>query len=63
MEKQYNIDMCITVNVNELEEGETIDEMVLNALEEAPFQVDTVTVREKLNFAQRGRSMQIKKLQ
>ena len=63
MEKQYNIDMCITVNVNDLEEGETIDEMVLNALEEAPFQVDTVTAREKLNVAHRGRSMQIKKLQ
>ena len=63
MEKQYNIDMCITVNVNDLEEGETIDEMVLNALEEAHFQVDTVTAREKLNVAHRGRSMQIKKLQ
>lgn len=63
MEKQYIVEMCITVNDNDLEKGQTIDELVLNSLEEAPFQVDTVIVREKVNMPRRGGSMQIKKLQ
>ena len=44
MEKQYKVEMCITVNDNDLEKGQTVDELVLDSLEEAPFQVDTIAV-------------------
>lgn len=44
MEKQYTVEMTITVDDEELETGQTVDELVLDALEEAPFQVDCLTV-------------------
>lgn len=44
MEKQYKVEMCITVNDNDLEKGQTVDELILDSLEEAPFQVDTIAV-------------------
>lgn len=44
MEKQYKVEMCITVNDNDLEKGLTVDELILDSLEEAPFQVDTIAV-------------------
>ena len=44
MEKQYTVNMTITVNDDAISLGQTVDELVLEALEEAPFQVDTITV-------------------
>ena len=44
MEKQYTVEITITVDDEELETGQTVDELVLDALEEAPFQVDCLTV-------------------
>ena len=44
MERQYVIVMTITVDDEELEKGQTVDELVLESLEEAPFQVDCLTV-------------------
>lgn len=44
MEKQYTVNMTITVNDDDIFLGQTVDELVLEALEEAPFQVDTITV-------------------
>ena len=44
MERQYKIEMTITVDDEELESGQTVDELVLESLEEAPFQVDCLTV-------------------
>ena len=44
MEKQYKVEMYITVN-DDLEKGQTVDELVLNSLEEAPFQVDNITIK------------------
>ena len=43
MEKQYTVNMTITVN-DDISLGKTVDDLVLEALEEAPFQVDTITV-------------------
>ena len=37
--------MYITVNDNDLENGQTVDELVINSLEEAPFQVDNITIK------------------
>lgn len=62
MEKQYIVEMCITVNDNDLEEGQTVDELVLNSLEEAPFQVDFVFAKEQSKISSVGRKMQIRKL-
>lgn len=44
MERQYEVKMIITVDDENIKDGQTVDELVLDALEEAPFQVDTVTV-------------------
>lgn len=44
MERQYKVEMTITVDDEELESGQTVDELVLESLEEAPFQVDCLTV-------------------
>lgn len=44
MEKQYAVVMTITVDDEKLENGQAVDELVLDALEEAPFQVDCLTV-------------------
>ena len=44
MEKQYAVVMTITVDDDKLENGQAVDELVLDALEEAPFQVDCLTV-------------------
>lgn len=44
MEKQYVVEMTITVDDEELERGQTVDDLVLESLEEAPFQVDCLTV-------------------
>lgn len=50
MERQYKVEMTITVNDTDLETGKTVDDLVLESLEEAPFQVNTITtVSEKLN--------------
>lgn len=45
MERQYTIEMTITVDDEELFSGQTVDELVLYNLEEAPFQVDTIVVK------------------
>lgn len=44
MERQYEVTMVITVDDDVINSEQTVDELVLDALEEAPFQVDTVTV-------------------
>lgn len=44
MEKQYVVEMTITVDDEALERGQTVDDLVLESLEEAPFQVDCLTV-------------------
>lgn len=44
MEKQYVVEMIITVDDEALERGQTVDDLVLESLEEAPFQVDCLTV-------------------
>ena len=44
MEKQYVVVMTITVDDEVLERGQTVDDLVLESLEEAPFQVDCLTV-------------------
>ena len=43
MERQYEVTMVITVDDDVINSEKTVDELVLDALEEAPFQVDTVT--------------------
>lgn len=45
MERQYIVEMLITVDDEVLDSYETVDELVLDSLEEAPFQVDNITVR------------------
>lgn len=45
MERQYTVEMTITVDDEELFSGQTVDELVLDNLEEAPFQVDTIVVK------------------
>ena len=52
MEKQYKVEMFVTVNDKDLKKGQTIDELILDSLEEAPFQVDTVTVRPKTKYSE-----------
>lgn len=44
MEKQYVVVMTITVDDEVLERGQTVDDLVLESFEEAPFQVDCLTV-------------------
>ena len=44
MEKQYVVVMTITVDDDELEIGQTVDDLVIDSLKEAPFQVDCLTV-------------------
>ena len=44
MEKQYVVNMTITVDDDDVPSGQTISDLVLEALEEAPFQVDVITV-------------------
>ena len=45
MERQYTVEMTITVDDEVLEKGQTVDDLVLESLEEAPFQVDCITVK------------------
>lgn len=45
MERQYTVEMTITVDDKELSPGKTVDDLVLDNLEKAPFQVDTITVK------------------
>lgn len=44
MEKQYVVVMTITVDDDELEIGQTVDDLVFDSLKEAHFQVDCLTV-------------------
>lgn len=44
MERQYKVEMTITVDDEVIELGQTVNELVLESLDEAPFQVDTITV-------------------
>lgn len=44
MERQYTVAMTITVDDEDIMNGQTVDDMVLESLEDAPFQVDTITV-------------------
>lgn len=44
MERQYSVQMIITVDDEEIQTGQTVDELVLRSLDEAPFQIDTITV-------------------
>ena len=44
MEKQYVVVMTITVDDEVLERGKAVYDLVLESLEEAPFQVDCLTV-------------------
>ena len=43
MERQYTVEMTITIDDAHLEAGKTVDDLVLESLEEAPFQVDVIT--------------------
>ena len=45
MERQYAVEMTITVTDEDLEAGKTVDDLVLESIEEAPFQVDCITVQ------------------
>lgn len=45
MERQYTVEMTITVDDEDLFHGQTVDELVFGSLEEAPFQVDTIVVK------------------
>lgn len=40
--------MTITVDDEVVEPGQTVDELVLGSLDDAPFQVDTITVNQDL---------------
>ena len=44
MERQYKVEIFITVNDEDLVNGQTVDELILDALEEAQLQVDSVSV-------------------
>lgn len=44
MEKQYVVVMTITVDDEVLERGKNVDDLVIESLEEALFQVDCLTV-------------------
>lgn len=44
MERQYIVEMTITVDDKELSPDKTVDDLVLDNLEKAPFQVDTIAV-------------------
>jgi hypothetical protein len=51
MEKQYKIEMYITLlEGDEIPDENTVGDIVLDALEEAPFQVDAVIAKEERNF-------------
>ena len=45
MERQYIVEMTITVDDEDIMKGQTVDDLVLESLEEAPFQVDCITVK------------------
>lgn len=45
MERQYTVEMTVTVDDEDLFPGQTVDELVLDSLKEAPFQVDTIMVK------------------
>ena len=45
MERHYTVKMTITVDDEDLFPGQTVDELVLDSLEKAPFQVDTIAVK------------------
>ena len=45
MERQYVVEMTITVDDENLENGKTVDDLVLESLDEAPFQVDCITCK------------------
>lgn len=45
MKRQYTVEMTATVDDEDLFHGQTVDELVLDSLEEAPFQVDTIVVK------------------
>lgn len=51
MERQYTVEMTITVDDEELFSGQTVDNLVLDNLEEAPFQVDTIIVKDERMFS------------
>ena len=44
MEKQYVVVMTITVDDEVLERGKNVDDLVIESLEKALFQVDCLTV-------------------
>lgn len=44
MKKRYSITMTITADDESLMKGQTVDNMVLEALKNAPFQVNTISV-------------------
>lgn len=46
MDRKYKVEMVITIDDEfvELNENHTVDDTVLETLNEAPFQVDTITV-------------------
>lgn len=45
MKRQYTVEMTVTVDDEDLFPGQTVDELVLDSLKEAPFQVDTIVVK------------------
>ena len=45
MERQYTVEMSVTVDGEDLFYGQTVDELVLDSLKEAPSQVDTIVVK------------------
>ena len=47
MERQYKVEMTVTVDDDAVEQGQPVDDLVLEPLNEAPFQVDTITVTVK----------------
>lgn len=46
MGKNIKIEMNITIDDDELFPGQTIEELILDQLEEAPFQIDDIRVIE-----------------
>lgn len=45
MKRQYTVEMTVTVDDEDLFYEQTVDELVLDSLEETPFQVDTIVVK------------------
>lgn len=45
MEQKYTLEMVVTIDEDELFPGQTIEELILDHLEDAPLQIDRITIK------------------